>query len=71
MTQEIDYQVSELNASEVDAHDTLIHLFGKVWALPPESREKVYERWQMLHLMTGRELSDFKKQLARVNKSNK
>ena len=66
----MEYEVSELTPEEIDAHDTLVHLFSKLWAIPPASREKVYERWQMLHLMNNRELGDFKIQLARVNRQN-
>lgn len=61
-------ELSILTKREVEAHDTLIQLFSRLDKLSEASLEKVFRRWQMLHLMTDEELTAFRAQLTRVNK---
>lgn len=58
--------LSILSTRELKAHDLLIELFGALQKLSPTSREAVYKRWIMLHLLTEEELIHFKSIIERV-----
>lgn len=59
--------ISVLTTREVRAHDLLILLCGAVSKLSQQSREKVYHRWEMLHMCTPTELTTLKSLFERVN----
>lgn len=59
--------VSLLSKRELVAHDLLITLSSSMAKLSPSSRENVYKRWRMLHMLTEQELTNFKSWLERVN----
>lgn len=60
-------RTSVLNKHEIEAHDLLVGLLDKMGKLPARSRQKVYERWDMLHLMTLREAQQFEAMVLRCN----
>lgn len=60
-------EISILTKKEIEAHDYLIHLTQAVSKLSPNGKEKVYQRWLMLKMMTPDELEWFKRLLSRVS----
>ena len=60
-------RISHLNPPEVEAHDALLILARKLSQLAPHSLDKVFKRWDMLHMVEGEEQQFFRKWLKRVN----
>lgn len=60
-------RISNLNQREIDASDTLVRLARKLSLLSAAQLDKVFERWDMLHMIEGEEHQFFRKWLKRVN----
>lgn len=59
-------RISNLSQPELDAHDLLIRLAKRLSRLRPDSVDRVFERWDMLHMVEGEEHQFFRKWLKRV-----
>ena len=55
-------RLSLLTQREVEAHDTLIRLAQRLAHLKPPSVDRVFERWDMLHMVEGPEEQQFFRQ---------
>jgi hypothetical protein len=62
-------RTSVLNRQEIAARDLLVDLMIKMGKLPAQSRQKVYEQWDMLHVLTPKDAQAFEANVLRVNQS--